>query len=44
MDPDSVDARWHITLGEGETVIGGALAPDTFYVATKSGRIYALGD
>ena len=37
-------ARWHITLDEGETVIGGALAPGTLYVATENGRIYALSD
>jgi hypothetical protein len=44
FNPDSLDARWHLTLGEGEKIIGGALAPGTLYVATNSGRIYALGD
>jgi hypothetical protein len=44
FNPDSPDSRWHLTLGEGEKIIGGALAPGTLYVATNSGRIYALGD
>lgn len=41
---ESLDPRWHVTLNEGETVIGGSLAPGTLYIATEQGKIYALGE
>ncbi|MDF1513004.1 MAG: PQQ-binding-like beta-propeller repeat protein [Anaerolineae bacterium] len=42
--PDSLDPLWHITLGEGEKVIGGSVAPGVLYIGTENGTLYALGD
>ena len=38
------DPLWHITLAEGETVLGGALVSGVLYVATEEGNLYAIGD
>lgn len=34
---------WKLEIGEGIRVMGGALAPDRFYLTTDRGMIYAIG-
>lgn len=35
---------WDSSLPAGANVVGGALAPGKFYVATADGVLYALGE
>ena len=43
FQPGGKDPLWQVTLGSGETVNGGALAPGRLYVTMEEGYLFAVG-